>query len=158
MSSAPGGTSRRSQRPSGRRRGRRAPVSQRCLSPRMRPLRGPRCRKRHRFTSWHFLQSSRPLDVAAMLRRTGAIGGNALRGFSVQMSGMRCRSGNPANCDVRRPGASFGHAWGGGRIGRRGRSIAYTPQGWDVTIPEVVGRAGSERQKMRRRRSRVPAT
>ena len=116
-------------------------------SPRMRPLRGPRCRKRRRSTSRHFLQSSRLLDVAAMLRRTGAIGGNASRGFSVQMSGMRRRSGHPVNRGVRRPGASFGPALDGGRIGRRGRSIARMPQGWDVTIPEVVGLAGSGRAR-----------
>jgi hypothetical protein len=105
LPSAPGGTSRCPQRPSAPRRGRRAPGSPRRPSPRMRPLRGPRCRKRRRFTSWHFLQSSRLLDVAAMLRRTGVIDGDALRGFSAHMSGMRCRGRHPANHDVRRPGA-----------------------------------------------------
>ena len=126
LSSAPGGTSRR---PSRRRRGRRAPVSPRRPSPRMPPLRGPHCRKRRRSTSWHFLQSSRLLDAAAMLRRTGVLGGDASRRFSGQMSGMRRRSGHPANRDFRRPGASFGPAWGGGRIGRRGRSVACMSHG-----------------------------
>jgi len=51
-----------------------------------------------------------------------------------------------------------GPALDGGRTGHRGRSVARMPQGWDATIPEGAGRAGSERQKIRRRRSRVPAT
>jgi hypothetical protein len=127
-------------------------------SPRIRPLRGPRCRKRRRFTSWHFLQSSRLLDVAAMLRRTGVIDGDASRGLPGQMPGIWCRCRRPANSDVRRPGASFGPALDGGRIGHRDRSVARMPQGWDATIPEGAGRAGYERQKIRRRRSHVPAT
>ena len=105
LPSAPGGTSRRPQRPSARRKGRRAPGSPRRPFPRTRPLRGPRCRKRRKSTSWHFLQSSCPLDAAAMLKRTGETDGNASRGFSGQVSGIWCRCRRSANRDVRRPGA-----------------------------------------------------
>lgn len=148
MPSAPGGTSRRPQRPSARRRGRRAPVSPRRPSPRMRPLRGPRCRRRRRSTSWRFLLSSCPLDAATMLRRTGETDGDALREFYVHMPGMRRRSGQPANREVRRPGASFGLDLDGGRIGRRGRSVARMLRSRHATIPEGVGRTGYERQKL----------
>ncbi len=58
--------------------------------------------------------------------------------------------------DTRVPCA--GPALDGGRIGRRGRSIARMLRSRHATIPEGVGRAGYERQKNRRRRSRVPAT
>lgn len=130
LPNTPGGTSRCPGRPSGRSRGRRTPVSPRRPSPRMAPLRGPRCRKHRRSTSWHFLQSSRLLDAAAMLRRTGVLGGDASRRFSGQMSGIWCRCRHPANRDVRHPGAlRSSSASGGGRIGRRGRSIARMPHG-----------------------------
>ena len=59
-------------------------------------------------------------------------------------------------CGARAPCA--GPDLDGGRIGRRGRSIARMPQGECATIPEGVGRAGSGRKKNRRRRSCVPAT
>lgn len=127
LPNAPGGTSRR---PSGRKRCRRAPVSPRRPSPRMPPLRGPRCRKLRRSTSWHFLQSSCLLDAAAMLRRTGVLGGDASRRFSGKMPGFWCRCRHPANRDVRHPGAlRSSSVLGGGRIGRRGRSIARMPHG-----------------------------
>ena len=45
-----------------------------------------------------------------------------------------------------------------GRIGRPGRSVARMLRSRHATIPEGVGLAGYERQKIRRRRSRVPAT
>ena len=145
---APGGTSRRTQRPSARRRGRRAPVSPRCPSSRMRPLRGPRCRRRRGPTLWHFPRSSRPLDAAAMLRRTGAIGGNASRGFSGQMTGMRRRYRRPVNRDVRRPGALRRTRLGWRSNRSPGRSVARMPRSRHATIPEGVGRAGYERQKL----------
>ena len=50
-----------------------------------------------------------------------------------------------------------GPALDGGRIGRRCRSIARMLRSRHATIPEGVGRDGYERQKIRRRRSRVPA-
>ena len=126
---------------------RRAPVSPRRPSPRMRPLRGPRCRKRHGSTSWRFLQSSRPLYAAAMLRRTGAIGGNALRGFSGHMPGIWCRSGHLANRDARHPGALRR-----ARLGWRSDRPPWQEHARDAPKPARDDSGGHRPRRIRRQR------
>lgn len=66
LPNAPGGTSRRPQRHLAPKRGRRSPGLPRCPSPRTRPLRGPRCRRRRRSTSSSRLHISCPCVLVAM--------------------------------------------------------------------------------------------